>query len=271
MDLNKVLDAVDERLVFEAGRHRYKLDGEYVPGVTTILGSKNKPALEAWKVRVQQEADIETAWQAMQEWANFDSHAEFVSKFREAAGKEYEHQKQAREAADIGSQVHALAEKHMKDILGIPFEILQPPSEQAQAIFEKSWLPWEKDAGVVPLAVERRVYHAEHKYAGTVDLLATVEGRLTCLDWKSKGVAQVEKLYAEPVLQSVAYREALLSLTGETWGGLVINMPREGSGSVVAHPITGNDSWTLDDAFTVFLACKVLYVFDSKFNRKAKK
>lgn len=271
MQLTAVLDAVDGRLVFEAGRHRYKLDGEYVPGVTTILGAKAKPALEAWKVRIQQEADIAAAWGAIAQSLSFETLAAFAVAFKASAGAEYEHQKQAREAADIGSQVHALAEKHMKDILGIPFEILQPPSEQAQAIFEKSWLPWVRDAGVVPLAVERRVYHAEHRYAGTVDLLATVEGKLTVLDWKSKGVAQVEKLYVEPVLQSVAYREALLSLTGETWGGLVINMPREGSGSVVAHPITGNDNWTLDDAFEVFLACKSLYVFDAKFNRKAKK
>ena len=35
-------------LKFYDASHRYKLDGEWVPGVTTILGVLNKPALTKW-------------------------------------------------------------------------------------------------------------------------------------------------------------------------------------------------------------------------------
>src|SRR5665213_1834664 len=35
-------------LVFYPKAHRYKLDGEWVPGVTTIIGVLEKPAIAKW-------------------------------------------------------------------------------------------------------------------------------------------------------------------------------------------------------------------------------
>src|SRR5690606_13549775 len=38
-------------LKFYEKSHRYRLDGEWVPGVTTILGVLNKPALPKWSAK----------------------------------------------------------------------------------------------------------------------------------------------------------------------------------------------------------------------------
>lgn len=49
----------------------------------------------------------------------------------------------------------------------------------------RAFLSWWKTRKPEPLATERRVYHKVLLYAGTVDLICEIKGRLTLVDYKS--------------------------------------------------------------------------------------
>lgn len=255
---------MDKRLRFNAASHRYWLDGKPVPGVTTIIKEKAAPALVRWMVRVQQEADIAVAWRIFNSTLLLpcaDNHQDFAEAFRAESGAEYEHEKQSRAAADIGTQLHCLIEKHLKAQLGVPFAIEQPVSDQAQEMFSAHWLPWAKDAKLEPLFVERFVFDDELRYAGIVDLGARIEGTISILDWKGKEAGTLDRLYMEPVLQNHAYRRAMHRLTGQQWAGHVVNVARDGSGLMV-HPVPYSDE--MADAF---VACLTLYRATAAFEK----
>lgn len=252
LDLSK-LDEADARLAFSAKSHRYTLDGKHVPGVTTIIGQLNAPALNSWHVTQEREACIAAAWRMVEREhgpAPTDE-ATFRLNFLEVVGEEYEGQKIAREAADVGTQLHALIEGWCKGELGIPF-VDSTVSDEAHAMFS-TWLEWAKGSDFKPLAAERRVFSVKHWYAGTVDLFALVGGRRVILDWKgTKG----KKLYARHRLQSIAYRKAAEEMGLGEWGGQIVVVPTDGS-AAVPLPVDSDP----EKDFAAFLACRTLYEY----------
>ncbi|MBI4138193.1 MAG: hypothetical protein HY482_01185 [Candidatus Wildermuthbacteria bacterium] len=102
-------------------------------------------------------------------------------------------------AADWGTKVHAAVERIMKNEYAGGFEDIAP----SVRAFEK----WRTDHGVKPAgranAVEARVWDFEHGYAGTLDLVAEVQGRVGVVDVKTASVMREE--YA---LQTAAYMGA---------------------------------------------------------------
>lgn len=260
-ELLVALDEAEARLSFNAKQHIYRLDGKHIPGVTTIIDQWRRRLLEDWKVRVQQEADISVAYKLLCNPFEgvLPSLTQFTESFIAAAGEEYEHQRQSREAADIGGQVHALIESHIKKRLGIAFEIERPISDEAQALFS-SWLQWQAQAGFEPLFVERRVFDEVAWYAGTIDLGATVYGRKSVLDWKTKKAGARIAFWESQALQNVAYRKALKAMGLGEWDGHIVVIPKDGR-EVQALPCEPGpkDKWTLESAYEAFLACLTLY------------
>ena len=246
--------------------HHYTLDKRHAPGVTTILDEWNKPGLNRWKVNVQQDADIAVAWKLLeiereQDYWIFprqvpDDEAPFIETFKKLAGREKEHQKQSREAKDLGSQMHALLEDHWKRTLGIPY-VLPPVSDEAQALFS-GVLHWIGETQLRPIAVERRVFSLAGWYCGTVDLFAEHEGRRKVVDYKSaKG--DDETLWPEQRCQNAAYREAARGMGMGEWGGLIIKVPKNGAAPFPV-PVTSDPA----EDFAAFLACLTLYRFGKK-------
>jgi hypothetical protein len=73
-----------------------------------------------------------------------------------------------------------------------------------------------------PIWVERSVHSKTHGYAGTADLLATVDGVETLLDWKSG-----RAIYGESHLQNVAYRNAVIEQGyGHPLRGIIVRLPK---------------------------------------------
>ena len=71
--------------------------------------------------------------------------------------------------------------------------------------FLTAFKTWVSDTGLKPLCVESRVYHKLLNYAGTVDLLCSIDGRLVLVDYKTSATA-LPKLYR---VQLEAYSQAL--------------------------------------------------------------
>lgn len=264
MDRAELLERLAEaegRLTFNPGNHTYRLDKKHIPGVTTILRQQHKEQLVRWMVRVQQEADIATAWRLAQSfgdaefWSGLDTPANFAAAFVEMAGEEYEHQKQAREAADVGKQMHALMEHHFKAQLGLPTTAPEA-SDDAQAMFS-SVLEFLRSGDLEPLSMERRLFNVADWYAGTVDLFALYQGKQVIPDYKGRKSEDANQLWPEQRRQSAAYRTAAKSMGLGEWGGLILAVPRDG-GKVTPVPVTSD----VEADMAAFRACQVLY-FDA--------
>lgn len=176
-------------LKFYPSAHRYKLDGAWVPGVTTILGVLNKPALPKWAA---------------------GSVAEYVADHRDAvehlygmgrgpmvqALKEVPWQKRD-DAASRGTTFHEFAERIVQgEEVDVPQE--QVPLVESALAFMDAWK-------VRPILTEATVGSREHRYAGKLDLIAEVGDTraLAILDWKSG-----KRIYPEAAYQLTAYARA---------------------------------------------------------------
>lgn len=260
------LDDLEPRVRFSAASHRYWLDGKPIVGVTTNLKAWDKPALTRWMVRVQQEADIAVAYDLMAEehfnsCLNMPTREIFAADFVQRAGAEMEHQKQAREAADTGKQMHALLEHSFKERLGIPTEA-PAASDEAQSLFS-SVLEFLQSGELEPLTMERRVFNVEDWYAGTADLFALYRADPVIVDYKSRK-NEGGHLWPEQRCQSAAYRSAAKSMGLGEWGGLILTVPKDG-GRVTPVPV---DS-AIDDDMAAFRACQTLYGYGKKSKREA--
>lgn len=143
----------------------YTIDGVWYPRVTKIISIKAKPAL----YRFYAEAESFKASQAITE-----------------------------KSAAEGTLVHEAVEAIF---LGQRPEIdpLIAPAIKAFEQFLQS-----KNIQTAPEYVERQIFHPEHRYAGTIDVLALIDGKFGVLDIKTS-----QAIYRDYNLQTAAYMAAL--------------------------------------------------------------
>lgn len=103
-------------------------------------------------------------------------------------------------SAEEGTMVHEAVENLL---LGKEQEV-DPLILPAVTAFKKFWE--EKNIQVTPDLIERRVISYDHRYAGTVDAIALIDGKLGVLDIKTS-----QSVYRDYNLQTSAYMEALKS------------------------------------------------------------
>lgn len=147
------------------------VDGIRVPGVTTVLGVLNKPALIKWANDLGLQG--------------IDS-----TKYRDAA-------------ASIGTLVHAMVEAHLK---GLELDVTDfTPNEIQQAeVGFKKFIDWKTSRNFEIIASEQSLVSEINRYGGTIDCVAKVDGKITLVDFKTgKGV------YDEMFAQVSAYNELL--------------------------------------------------------------
>lgn len=143
----------------------YTINGVWYPRVTKILSIKAKPAL----YRFYAEAE---SFQASQQITQ--------------------------QSAAEGTKVHEAAEAIL---LGRNPEV-DPAIEPAISAF-KRFLE-QKHIQTAPEYVERQVHHKEHRYAGTIDAMALIDGKFGVLDIKTS-----QAIYRDYDLQTAAYMGAL--------------------------------------------------------------
>ncbi len=145
----------------------YTIDGVWYPRVTKIVTIKSKPALYRY--------------------------------YGEA--KSYKAAQDATElSAKEGTMIHEAVEGLL---LGKNPEI---PPEVAPAVASFLEFFAANNIHVTPDLVERRIVNYDHRYAGTVDAIALIGGRLGVLDIKTS-----QAIYRDYCLQTSAYMDALKS------------------------------------------------------------
>jgi hypothetical protein len=143
----------------------YTIDGVWYPRVTRIVSIKAKPAL----LRYYGDAVSYKAAQSVTE-----------------------------QSAAEGTLVHEAAEA----ILLGKQPVVDPSVKPAIDAFLR--LLDEKNIQTAPEYIERRIIHADHRYAGTIDAMALIEGKFGVLDIKTS-----QGIYRDYNLQTSAYMEAL--------------------------------------------------------------
>lgn len=179
------------------GKRTYTINKQEFASVSTIKGILDKPALMRWALNLMGEFvqghfnDIKKGKLTVDD-INIDN------------AKEY-HNKVSSTACDIGTVVHDEIERYINSQLkGYAFQcsidpIHQPEAHNAMTAF----FTWVDQVHFKPIATEYQVYSLKYKFAGTVDCLARVNGKIYLLDWKSS-----KACYPEMGLQLAAYRIA---------------------------------------------------------------
>jgi hypothetical protein len=215
--------AKTEKIENYKGRFYHTPDGDF-PSVTTILGCVGKPALINWAANTERDLVIETAANLYEDIHGTPkmNRASFVTTMGLRLGKEKAHQRALAKATAIGSQVHNLIEWTLRAKLcqeAGPSPAISPKGMWAFSVFEK----WAKAVDLKPLLIEQTVYSVTHGYAGTLDLLAEVGGKLTVIDWKTG-----KRVYPEAHLQNAAYRHALREMGhGDAVQGIIVRLPKD--------------------------------------------
>jgi hypothetical protein len=205
-------------LYFYPKSHRYKLDGEWVTGVTTRLKvlDKSRPLI-IWSARLV---------------AEYVAHNRAAIEGLYAAGpgpmvaalKAIPEQKRD-DAADRGNSLHDFAEQLLRDEdVDVPDELV-PVVEQAVRFLD--------DWRIEPLLIEAPVASRLYKYAGTLDLAATYRNPVThetgvgIFDWKSG-----RRIYHEAAFQLAGYGFAEFAIDTEgrndetPWTGTEFELPK---------------------------------------------
>jgi len=109
------------------------------------------------------------------------------------------------EACNIGSSVHHYIEQWIKKELGLPYSFIGVDAEAEKSV--QAFYDWEKENNFLPYASEMTVYSHANRYAGTLDCLARVNGKIVVLDIKTS------KRH-DPInsVQIAAYRKALVEM-----------------------------------------------------------
>ena len=180
-------------LKFYPASHRYKLDGAWVPGVTTILGVLDKPAIPKWAAAQVAEyvADHPDGVETLRQMGR----GPMVDALRRLPWEKRD------QAASRGTTLHDYAERILR---GEEVEVdgeLVPVIESALRFLDE----WQ----IEPVLIEAAVGSRAHRYAGTADLFAryvrpdTGQTGVGIFDWKSG-----KSIYPEYAWQLAAYAGA---------------------------------------------------------------
>jgi hypothetical protein len=236
------------RLRTSSGGRVYHIDGRVYPSVTTILGALAKPGLVSWAANLEREAVLGATEELLEEYQGAPPRGDaWRALVEQRLGAVRAHRRALQTAADVGTALHARVEWELRRRLGEPVGFCPQVPDAA----EWAWMvceEWLDTAGFVPVAAERIVYSATHGYAGTADVIGTLDGRLVVLDIKTS-----RAIYPEMLLQSVAYRHALQEMESldELPDGLIMRLPKSLDDAKPEIVATG-DGGVLD----VFLAIK---------------
>jgi hypothetical protein len=175
----------DRELKFYPASHRYRLDGEWVAGVTTIIGVLDKPGLKKWAAASVAEfvADNRPTVEHLYRMGRTAT----VAALKEVPWKARD------DASDRGKILHAYAEDIVKG------NAVDVPDEHVGVM--ESAIRFMQDWGIEPVLVEEGVGSREHRYGGTLDLVADHNrGPRAIFDWKSG-----KRIYASAAFQCTAY------------------------------------------------------------------
>jgi len=160
--------------------HFYQTLIGLLPSVTTIISNVvRNPALEAWKLRTPN-------WQET-----------------------------SRDAANIGTWAHRAVDSYLKEDTTNFIDAFKKGGERIEKPF-MAFVEWKSNTGFRYLDSELEVWN-EKRFAGSVDLIGTINDRLYLIDLKTS-----KRIYPDYLMQVSAYKYAFEERCGKKIEGLAI-------------------------------------------------
>lgn len=208
----------------------YRVEGERVPSVTTILGVINKPALVRWANRLGLQG--------------IDS-GEYVDAL-----------------AGIGTLAHRMIQEYLG---GEAWNrrAYTPAEVEAAESAALHFLAWERRGGhcLETVAIEKPFVSRSYFYGGTVDWYGRIDGKPWLVDIKTG-----RSLFPEHTYQAAAYRQLLRENGHEVEGVRLLRVGRSDREGFDDRVLSGA---ALDAAWEVFLTARNLYMAKRNFERAA--
>lgn len=230
------------KLIKKRNQHFYETPYGTFPSSTTILSLLNKPALTPWAVKMTIEylrdyLDDVTSGKLKLTLGNI------VLKLEEA---KREHRTIATKAAQIGTDIHAMIENHVKryEIASGEYHIIEKEFSSIRKSYN-AYLDWEKTHNFKLIGSEIPIYsRAWLGYGGTLDMVAYLDSKPYIIDLKTSS-----GIYDEYVMQIASYRKAYSQL---------FDIPIEGMGILRLDKQTGKFEWK---EYTDKEYCRALEMF----------
>lgn len=176
-------------LVFDTMKHQYSVGGEVVLGTTSVLQVIAKPALLYWSANMASDYFKEN----IKAGVSYDE-IQIENIWKEAKRA---HTKKKESAGDLGHLVHDWVDKYCKGE-----SPSMPINEQAQGSINR-FLKWVEENQVKFLINEQPCYSQKYKYAGTIDGICKIGGKMYLFDLKTSN-----SIHSEYYLQTSAYLNA---------------------------------------------------------------
>jgi len=197
-------DGEEVDLLFDRRLHSYKVKNEVVPSATKVLDIISKPALIPWALKVG------AGWLEKNMFHDDDSSSNNTNVYKSPLGFESiikgvksAYRQKSTSALNIGSITHDWVEGavnyHLKG-----GEIPKLPTQEEAINSINAFKSWTQENEIEWLSSEEKLYHRQHKYAGTLDARANINGEYCVIDWKTS-----KAVYPEYHLQVAAYAKAV--------------------------------------------------------------
>lgn len=205
---------------------RYLLaDGKRVPGVTTITGRfKDSGGLIHW------------SWQCGVDGLDY-------KKVRD-------------DAASAGTLAHTWIDDEIHGRVSSVGDDSEHAAKALEAL--SAFRDWAKQVQLTIVDTERPLVSEEHRFGGTYDAIANVNGKLTLLDWKTSN-----RIYPEYVIQLAAYR-GLLREHGQAVDGACLLRVGKEFGDFHYHSFPEQ---VLDVGWKSFTRMRELYDLDATLKK----
>ena len=201
---------------FNAEKHVYIHNNNYVVGMSTILGKLASPMLENWKIANQVNAIKK---EMARHGIPIDKIETIILNAKTNA------KKQGDSILNIGSMVHKFCEMWLK---GEKFT--EPSDPVVKACFDKFKKFWKKHK--LKLVESEKILYSERGYCGTLDLVAIdPQGNIWLIDIKtSKGI------FINMVHQVHGYKLAYEEQTGKKINKMyIVRLPKDNGNFEARH------------------------------------
>jgi hypothetical protein len=171
-------------LEYDDKAHSYKVEGVKVPSVTRVVDGCFPKDLTHWALSIGQE----------------------------------EYDKVISDALEIGNDTHQWIEHY----INYGHACTEPADYISKSV--NAFLDWTTEYNPEWVDAERKVYCDKYKYAGTVDAVAKINGRVCVIDFKTS-----KKIYKPYHLQVTAYAQAIKRMDGlRRWPlGIILRLDKE--------------------------------------------
>jgi len=193
-------------LDFDEAKHRFTVDGKPIISVTNVTSviDKSRPLI-FWAVGLARDFLMQNLEDLIA-----DTKGDKIAAIIEEASKQHSIKK--KEAADIGTQVHAWVEAFIK--AKSKKEWPEIPKDPQVCNGVTAFLKWVDEYEVKFVSSEKFIYSKKHKYAGIMDAEAIIKRKLCPIDFKTSS-----GIYPEMRFQVAAYQAAVEEESGKEYSG----------------------------------------------------